>query len=268
MNFRVCCVLAAGMTAGLITLGHAQERYAQQPARLTFEVFTIKPADPNARGGGIKPDPGGQTYEASGVPVKLIIALMYKVPQRQITGGPAWLDSDRFDIKAKAAHPSSLDDLHVMFQNLLADEFKLKFHKETREGPVYALVVDKSGSKMKVNQSETDYNKFTINAGAKPGEIVGLREDMIHFAWWLSQIVARDGRPVIDKTGLTGFYDFNLAFSPELPPGVDPEKLPPGLMDNPPIFVALKEQLGLRLEAQKGPVEFYVIDHAEKPADN
>jgi uncharacterized protein (TIGR03435 family) len=85
--------------------------------------------------------------KAEGVPVKLMISLMYKIPMRQITGGPGWLDTDLFDVDAKVDKSYNLDDLHTMFQNLLADEFKLKFHKETKEGPVYALVVVESGSK-------------------------------------------------------------------------------------------------------------------------
>src|SRR5271157_2425946 len=105
-----------------------------QEKRLTFEVASIKPVKPGGRGGGIKPMSAGQGYIAEGVPVNLIINLMYKVPVKQITGGPAWLDTDLWDIQAKADHSYNLDDLHTMFQNLLADEFKLKFHKETKEG--------------------------------------------------------------------------------------------------------------------------------------
>jgi hypothetical protein len=130
---------------------------AQKPERLTFEVASIKLANPDERGGGIKAMPGGQRYVATNVPVKLIFSLMYKVPLRQITGGPAWLDSERYDIEATAAHSYDLDDLHTMFQNLLADEFKLRFHKEIREGSVYALSVDKAGSKMKLNQTPQDF---------------------------------------------------------------------------------------------------------------
>jgi uncharacterized protein (TIGR03435 family) len=116
--------------------------------RLTFDVASIKPSQPGTGIYTIKPLPGGNGYTAQNAPVKLMIALMYKVPMRQITGGPDWIDTDRFDIEARAGHPSSVDDLHVMFQNLLADRFNLKFHKETKEGPVYALSVDKSGLKM------------------------------------------------------------------------------------------------------------------------
>ena len=238
--------------------------FGQQKERLTFEVASIKPTPADSRSGGIKAMPGGQTYEARGAPVKLIISLMYKIPMRQISGGPAWLDSDRWDIDAKAAHSYSLDDLHIMFQNLLADEFKLKFHKEVKEGPVFALVVDKGGSKMKENETAQDF-EIPIK-GDRSGVTTGKRVPMEYFCWWLGQgPVARDGRPVIDRTGLKGFYDFTLAFLPELPPGFDTSQLPPGMVDRPDVFTALKEQLGLKLEAQKGPVNYYVIDGAEKP---
>src|SRR5580658_10207163 len=107
---------------GLVVLGlvaGAQDK----PARLTFEVTSIKVA--KERRGGIWANPGGQTYITEGAPVKLMISLMYKIPIRQITGGPSWIDDDGFDIEAKADHSYSLDDLHTMFQNMLADEFKL-----------------------------------------------------------------------------------------------------------------------------------------------
>jgi uncharacterized protein (TIGR03435 family) len=246
----------------LSSLVHGQD----QPARLTFEVASIKPSQGGGRGGGIKPMPGGQGYLAQGVPVKLMISLMYKVPMRQITGGPAWFETDPFDVEAKADHPYSLDDLHVMFQNLLADEFKLKFHKEKKEGNVYALMIDKKGLKMKVNESPQDFN-IPIQGG-RGGVLIGTRVPMNYLAWTLGQAMQRDGRPVIDLTGLEGNYDFTLSFAPEIPPDFPTENLPPGLLERPTIFEALKQQLGLRLEAQKGPVEYYVIDHLEKPAAN
>jgi uncharacterized protein (TIGR03435 family) len=259
---RRFCILVAAACASAATLSNAQDK----PARLTFEVASIKSAKAGARGGGIKALPGGQEYTAQNVPVKLIISLMYKVPIRQITGGPAWLDTDLYDIEAKADHSYSLDDLHIMFQNLLADEFKLKFHKEVKEGPVYALLVDKSGLKMKVNKSPEDYN-IPIARG-RDGVAIGTRVPMQYFCWWLGQVLQRDERPVIDRTGLNNNYDFTLSFAPELPPNFPKENLPPGILARPPIFDALKQQLGLKLEAQKGPVEYYVIDHVERPASN
>jgi uncharacterized protein (TIGR03435 family) len=157
---RRLCILAA--------LGGLPLQAQEKPARLTFEVVSIKPSKAGARGGGIKPQPGGQEYKAENVPVKLMISLMYKIPFRQITGGPGWLDSDLYDVDAKADHSYNLDDLHVMFQNLLADEFKLKFHKEIKEGPVYALMLDKSGSKMKISDSDRFSDIFLSKSKAAP----------------------------------------------------------------------------------------------------
>jgi uncharacterized protein (TIGR03435 family) len=254
--------LLAAIGGLLSTLVHGQDK----PARLTFEVASIKLAKPGTRGGGIKALPGGQEYTAQNVPVKLIISLLYRVPARQIQGGPAWFETDGYDIEAKADHSYNLDDLHVMFQNLLADEFHLKFHKETHEGPVYALMVDRSTSKMKLNESAQDF-KIPITR-SQDGTAIGIRVPMSYFCWWLGQALQRDERPVIDRTGLDKNYDFTLAFAPELPPDFPRENLPPGIRDSPTIFEALKQQLGLKLEPQKGPIEYYVIDRVERPAAN
>jgi uncharacterized protein (TIGR03435 family) len=254
MKLRGWCLVALGLVAG------AQDK----PARLTFEVTSIKPA--KELRGRIATNPGGQTYITEGAPVKLMISLMYKIPSAQITGGPSWIDDEGFDIEAKADHSYSLDDLHTMFQNMLADEFKLKFHKEVKEGNVYALTIDKSGLKIKPNETPEPF-KIPIQGGGR-GKIVGTRVPMVYLCWWLTQRLQNDDRPVINKTGLDGNYDFTLAFMPELPPGVDRDKIPPELLELPSIFDALKQQLGLKLEPQKGPVEYYVIDHVEKPAAN
>jgi uncharacterized protein (TIGR03435 family) len=245
-----------------IPLLHAQEK----PPRLTFDVALIKLAKPDEPAGGIKAMPGGQEYLAQNAPVKLIMALMYKIPMRPITGGPDWLNTDLYYINAKTEHPSSLDDLHIMFQNLLADEFKLKFHKEIKEGNVYALTIDKSGLKMKENASDQDFN-IPITGGVAAG-FTGARVPMQYLWRWLGQVLQNDQRPVVDMTGLTKNYDFKLSFLPELPPNISPETVPAGILNRPSLFDALKEQLGLKLEPQKGPVEYYVIDHVERPAGN
>ena len=150
-----------------LPLLHAQEK----PQRLTFEVASRKLSKPGTLGGGIKVMPGGQEYIAQNSSIKLIFSLMYKVPLRQVSGGPDWFTADAYDIDAKADHSYNLDDMHIMFQNLLADEFKLKFHEESKEGPVYVLSVDKGGLKMKVNDSPPD---FEIPIGGGPnGAIEG-----------------------------------------------------------------------------------------------
>jgi len=248
-------VLAGLLTAPLATCQDA-------PGRLTFEVASIRPSTANDLNGGIKALPGGQEYTSRNVPIKLIISLMYKVPMRQIEGGPDWLANDRYNIEAKADHSYNIDDLHVMFQNLLVDRFKFKFHKVIREGNVYALTVDKPGLKMKVNESPEDFN---IPMNPSPQGFVGKRVPMPYLCWFLGQTLQADGRPVIDKTGLAGNYDFTLTFMPVLPPDVP---VPPDLRDRPSIFNALREQLGLKLTAERGPVEYYVIDSVERPSDN
>lgn len=239
----------------------------QDSKRLTFDVTSIKPSTPGGRGGGIKPLPGGQEYRAQGAPVKQMISLMYRISLNQISGGPDWLNTDLWDIEAKADHSYNLDDLHTMFQNLLADEFKLKFHKQVKEGPVYVLSVDKGGERMKVNDSPQDF-EIPIQGGPRMGVTFGKRVPMPYMAYWLGLILRDDQRPVIDRTGLDKNYDFKLEFLPPLPPGFNKENLPPELLEKPSIFEALKQQLGLKLDAQRGPIEYYVIDSVEKPASN
>lgn len=252
------------LAIGLMSTSLAQGQ--DKPARLTFDVASIKLSKSANQNGGIKAMPEGRGYFAQNITAKLMISLMYKVPSRQIVGGPDWLDTSRWDVEAKADHSYSLDDLHVMYQNLLADRFNLKFHKETREGPVYVLTVDTPGSKMKINDSAQDF-KIPMNFG-REGAAIGTRVPMQYLCWWLGQQLQADGRPVIDRTGLDKNYDFTLMFMPELPPDVSKENLPPDVQDRPSLFDALKQQLGLKLQPQKGPVEYYVIDHLDKPSEN
>jgi len=237
------------------------------PTRLTFEVASIKFSSPSA---GliytIKPLPGGTGYTAQNAPFKLMMSLMYKVPMRQILGGPDWINTDRFDIEARTDHSSSVDDLHAMFQNLLSDRFNLRFHKELKQGPVYVLTVDKSGLKMKPDGIGQALGiPIVPNPG---GGFTGTRVPMQYLSWWLGQQLQNDGRPVVDHTGLSQSYDFTLSFAPQLPPNVSRDNLPQEMQDLPSIFEAVQQQLGLKLEPQKGPVEYYVIDDVEKPSAN
>ena len=245
-----------------LPLLHAQEK----PARLIFDVASIKLSKPGTVGGAIKVMPGGEEYISQNASIKFVFSLMYKIPLRQITGGPDWFTADTYDIDAKADHSYNIDDMHTMFQNLLADEFKLKFHKEIKEGNVYALTIDKSGLKMKENDTDQKFD-IPITRGQN-GIATGVRVPMQYLCWWLGQNLQQDERPVVDMTGLTKNYDFTLTFLPQLPPNFNTENLPPEILNRPSLFDALKEQLGLKLEPTKGPVEYYVIDHIERPAGN
>lgn len=257
-------LLSRAVVAAIILIpvsAHAQAK----PTRLTFDVAAIRQSNQADRNGGIKALPGGNGYTAQNIPIKLMISLMYRIPMRQISGDPDWLNSDRYNIEAKTDGSYNIDDLHTMFQNLFVDRFNLKFHIETKEGPVYALMLDTPGSKMKVNESAQDY-KIPINFS--PEGVVGVRVPMPYLCWWLGQQLQNSGRPVVDLTGLDKNYDFTLTFLPVLPPDVSPDTLSPEVRDRPTIFDAVKEQLGLKLLAQKGPVQHFVIDHIDRPSDN
>jgi uncharacterized protein (TIGR03435 family) len=262
MILRKLCTLAAAIC---LTTSVASGE-PTTPARLTFEVASIKASQPGNGIYTIKPLPGGSGYTAQNAPVKLMISLMYKVPMRQIIGGPDWINTDPYDVEARADGSHSVDDLHIMFQNLLADRFNLKFHKETREGPVYALTVDKSGLKMKADGTGQAMGIPIVPAGA--GTFKGTQVPMKYLSYWLGQQLQNDGRPVVDETGLSESYDFTLSFAPQLPPNVSRDSLPPELQELASIFEAVKQQLGLNLEATKGPVDYIVIDHIEKPSAN
>lgn len=261
---KIACSILLALP--LLAAGGFPVRGQPLPPRLTFEVASIHPTKPGTVNGMVKPLPGGLGYTSRNIPIKLIFSLMYRVPMRQISGAPDWLGSDTYDIEAKADHAYSVDDLHVMFQNLLVDRLGLKFHKETREGPVYALAVSPSGFRMKPNSTPENF-EIPMNFGADGG-MIGKRVPMPYLCWFLGQQLQGDQRPVVDLTGLSGFYDFTLLFAPQLPPDVPRDSLPPGLLDRPSLFEAVKQQLGLTLTAQKGPVDYYVIDHVERPSEN
>jgi uncharacterized protein (TIGR03435 family) len=239
----------------------------EKSPRLTFDVAAIHPSQPGAPGGGIMPLPNGTGYMARNMTAKIMMSVMYRIPTQQIIGGPGWFNEQQFDVEARADHSYSLDDLHTMFKNLLADRFGLRFHVETKDGPVYLLTVDKSGLKMKPDGSAVDLKvPITFNGH---GAFTGTKVPMEYLCWFLGQQLQPNSRPVIDKTGLNQVYDFTLTFAPDLPPGASlRDDAPPELRDRPALRDALQEQLGLRLEPAKGPVPNYVIDHVEMPSAN
>jgi uncharacterized protein (TIGR03435 family) len=157
-----------------------------------------------------------------------------------------------------------------MLQNLLADRFHLKFHRETKELPVYALSVDKGGHKLKPHEAQSAGDPW-IDQNVEQVVRMKLTATFVHmdyFVWRLGQLL---DRPVIDQTGLKGGFDFNLAYTRDLPPGLRDGALLNGSpidTPGPNLFEALHQQLGLKLEPQKGPVDVLVIDHAAKPVEN
>jgi uncharacterized protein (TIGR03435 family) len=263
----------------------AQTQPATTPA---FEVASIKLNRSGDRGMRINPDPSGR-FNATNVTVRQLILMAYQIKDSQLSGVPGWVDSERYDIAAKGEGPASPEQLQLMMQALLADRFKLSLRRETKEMPVYALVVAKNGPKLHENKEAEAENEDAKRDVAKPrdpnmpppkrpGMMRGGRGMLSGQAMPLSVLadsLSRQlGRVVLDKTGLTGLYDFELKWTPDesqgqmlkAPDGAD--SAPPLDASGPTIFTGVQEQLGLKLESQKGPVEMFVIDHVEKPTEN
>ena len=240
-------------------------------AKPEFAVATIKPSQPDApRGGyGIR----GQDVTTTNVTVSWMIKLAYNVHANQISGGPSWLDSERYDTVGRSDTPGepNRDQMKLMIQKLLGDRFQLRFHTEKKELPVYAMVVAKGGSKL--TASAGDPNAFPgIGFGREPGVIslAGRNTGLNSVANGLQSNIL--DKPVVDQTGLTGRYDFQLRFTPDaiqlanfggLAPANAADPNPP-----PDIFTAFEQQLGLKLQATKAAVDVMVIDRIERPSPN
>jgi uncharacterized protein (TIGR03435 family) len=205
-----------------------------------FEVATVKPHDPQSPitiASGYSP----LRFYATGT-VRDLLRLAYGVQDAQISGGPNWVNSERFDIEGRPGQPSNPDQLKTMLQSLLAGRFHLELRHESRELPVYELVVAKSGPKLPAavdGSTGITTGATRINGQFPLGDL----------ARYLSQNL---GRMVLDRTGLEGAFQIKLEWKP----------------DEESVFTAIQEQLGLRLESTKAAVDVLMIDHAERPSEN
>ncbi|MFZ0821026.1 MAG: TIGR03435 family protein [Candidatus Acidiferrales bacterium] len=275
------------------------------PPALEYEVATIKPSIPDAPGMFMTiPGPGlvSDSFTAKNFTLMTLVRAAFGIPlgaeDSRISGASKWLDTEKYDVEAKMStavvdelkklspEESKLAQQH-MLQALLADRCKLAFHRESKEFPIYSLVIAKNGPKLQESKTVA-----TPPADAPPpadsggrggrggrggprimmrgrgGPLEGQGVGIANLVDLLSMLV---GRPVVDKTGLTGKYDFTLQWTPD--DSQAPSAFPPG-MGQPPdpagpsLFTAIQEQLGLKLESGKGPVEIIVIDHVERPSGN
>jgi uncharacterized protein (TIGR03435 family) len=233
-------------------------------------VASIKPGDPNDQRESILTSPGGR-FTAKGVTLRELISEAYDLRDHQISGGPGWMGSARFDIDARpssaveiALGPAGFSQIRPMIQSLLEERFRLAVHRETKQEPVYELVVARGGPKLKEVPDSANASQSGLHTERQ--KIVGTAAR----APMLARVLAgRLGRSVIDKTGLTGKYDFTLEYTPDPGPlAGEQDAPPPPDSSGPSLFTALQDQLGLKLESAKGPVEVLVIDHAEKPDAN
>jgi uncharacterized protein (TIGR03435 family) len=254
------CGIAAVVAPIAIGLLNAPAARAQ--SQESFDAASVKLNRTGGRGGYPGLAPGGQRFTATNLPLLALIMLAYNVTPSQISGVPSSFNREGYDIEAESDRPLKQEQALRMLQVLLADRFKLTLHRETREQPIYALVIGKDGPKLHESPKES-----TPGAQRTGRSFVYKSTPMSVLTLILSQLV---GRPVVDKTGLSGRYDFSLEYTPErvgrgVVEGREPAPNSDGL---PSIFTAVQEQLGLKLESQKGPVEFIVVDHAEKPPAN
>jgi uncharacterized protein (TIGR03435 family) len=258
-------IRAQSASAAPWTAQTAHTRAVAQTA-VPAERFDVASVKVNTAGGGGYPGlaSGGQRFTAANLPLTALILLAYDVTPRQVLGVPGALDAMGFDIEAKSEQPMTRAQSLRMLQTLLAERFRLTLHRETREQPIYALVIAKAEPKLR--DSLEDSPVPTIKKQAN-GSFVFKGTPMATLTLILSQQV---GRTVVDKTGLQGKYDFSLAYEREQAgrggaDGSESAVNPNGL---PSVFTALQEQLGLKLESQKGPVEFIIVDYAQKPSAN
>ena len=298
----------------LVGISLAADAIQAQDRPPAFEVASVKPSNPSATGPlgmfpMVIPAPNGR-LTATNIPLRVLVRMAYGVQDFQIEGGPSWQMSQRFDITAKAedGSPTTMVAMLPMLKTLLADRFKLKVHTETREMTVSFLVVarddGKLGPKLKPTSSDCSNaeaeNQKLVEAVAKggsgalagilpkPGETrkcammpamgpdgFGMRADGQALAVIAQLLTQATRRIVTDKTGLTGLYDWEIKFDPQIMMQIASQvgvNLPAGAnlpqSDNPSLLTALREDLGLKLNSERGAVEILVIDSAEMPEAN
>jgi uncharacterized protein (TIGR03435 family) len=260
---------ATSETAWAIPEPPARPKPMAADANPVFEVATIKPSKPDRQGKGFRIQ--GRRFTTVNTSVSDLITFAYDMQARQITGGPAWLETDKYDLTAEpdGEGQPDLKQWKIMFQKLLADRFQLTFHRDKKELAVYALTVGKTGPKL--TKSGGDPNGIPGLGFTGLGTFFARNANMTDFAG-VMQTTALD-RPVVDQTGLTGRYDFALKWTPDefQFPGMSRAGAPPPAENGevpPDLYTAIQQQLGLKLESTKAPADVLVIDRVAKPSEN
>jgi uncharacterized protein (TIGR03435 family) len=252
----------------------------------TFDVASVRMNRSGFPGGasGLRP---GQ-FSARNETLRQLIRVAYRLETFRILGGPDWMDADRFDIQARAAMDVPRDQMLLMLQSLLTERFRLAAHKETRDLPIYELVVNrrdgKTGTRLRPASPGTCTDRGQQPVGVPAGQLPScgvllagpdrMSGRRVSLALLATQLSARVSRVVVDRTGRAEMFDLDLEWTPDdaeraavaaLTPGGGPPPVDP---DRPGIFTALDEQLGLKLEPARGPIEILVIAGAERPVEN
>lgn len=231
-----------------------------------FEVATVKLANPDQRGGGIRIE--GHQFSATNLSVIGLLLIAYGIHPTQLLGAPDWIYNNRYDVLGKPdveGQPNQRQ-MQALIQKLLADRFSLKFHHEKRELSVYLMVAGKTGAKLTATEGDQKGDPGMYSTG--PFTLFAKNATMADFAGYLQRGVV--DRPVLDRTGLTGRYDFGVVWRPEVPLGGagNNPPLPADIESREDIYTAIQQELGLKLEGAKTATDVIVIDRLEKPSEN
>jgi uncharacterized protein (TIGR03435 family) len=267
----------------LLAIGLAVPALVQ--AQAIFEVASVKANVSGDRRASLQMNlPDG--FTATNQTLQSLISIVYQIPAYRMSGGPDWLPSARFDVNAKADHRITIDEKREMIRSLFEDRFKLKTHRETRETRIYALVRARKDGELGPNLKPTSYDCPEIQAARQRGDVsavpapkpgepppcgafggIQFRARGVQMASFAATLAAMMREMVVDETGLTGWWDFDVTlnftgFSGPAVGGADPSS------DTTSVFTSLQEQLGLKLDPRRGPVETFVIDHVERPTSD
>jgi uncharacterized protein (TIGR03435 family) len=253
-------VFVAAVISAVPLRGQAPQARDKKPA---FEVATIRRNTSLDGNVGMRIEAGGRLHVVN-APIFWLVAAAYSesigaLRPSQIIGAPSWLESENYDIEAKAANAddmSSFNKTRLLLRSLLEERFKLRVHREQRQMSIYALVRASNDGRLgpKFKQSTTDCFKASARCCFAGGPVGRVKADAIPMDILTQLLGNATDRIVVDRTGLTGGFDIDLEWSPDQTAS-----------DQPSIFTAVQEQLGLQLESTKGPVDVVVIDHAERP---
>jgi uncharacterized protein (TIGR03435 family) len=264
MEYAIMSATPRGFALALLVVFRASGQPAPSPA---FDVASIKASKPGPRGQipqRITIEPGGQSFKATNARVKDLIVTAYDIADLQLSGGPGWIESEGFDIDAKAESSTTGKLIRQMLQTLLADRFKLTLHREIKELSVEAVVPAKGDLRLQPAANSSDVPGIAIRAG--PGRSMFVTGQNVTLQFVAKYLSGRLRHLVVDRTGLPGSFDFRVDIAPEL----DEAKVPnvPEADSMSYLFRGLVQKLGFKLQAQKTPMEVFTVEHVERPVAN
>jgi len=256
--------------AAVVLVGCSLSAVAQTPATArpkfeAFEVATVRPVDVDAKAGRMFRMDGTHRWVATNFTLQALIALAYDLNPRTISGGPGWIDSQKFTIEAVTpgdVAPTRLEQMQ-MLRALLVERFGLKFHRQDKQFAIYELTVSKGGPKLKAAAKPDDPPQIVGVVYPDRVEVPARSVTMDDFVAMLQR--ATLDKPTVNRTGLMGKYDFDLKFAQDETVYGGELPKPPDDAQSPHLFTAVQEQLGLKLEATRGMVSAMVVDGAERP---